>query len=868
MISVYTSSDISYASDASAPLSGTIAKNVTFDSTFLNLGNEEPVDLSRFANGSAVFPGIYQTSIYVNNVQVSNSNLKFKAQADNSVHPCITVDIIKNINFNYEALPSDFLKKNGSAEECVDLQKAIPQAQLNYDSNEQRLDIIIPQKYMLQTARDSVSPSLWDSGIPAFMLGYNLNAYTSHSNNVDYKSFYGGINAGLNIGSWYLRHNGAYNWTQDGEKKYDSINTYLQHDIPSIKGRALLGQSNTNGQVFDTLPFSGIQLASDERMLPASLRGYAPEIRGIARTNAQVTIRQSGQVIYQTTVTPGEFLIKDLYPTGYGGDLRVTVREADGSEQEFLVPYASVAQLLRPGASKYAITAGELRNDRIHGKPALYQGTYQYGLTNALTGYGGLQLSQDYYAIQLGLATGTSLGAFALDITQARTHLNNVTDEDGRHSTGNYMSGQSYRLTYSKTVPETNSTLSLAAYRFSTDGYMDYLTAMETRDAVADGLSPDSVWRAKNRFTVTAGQGLPDNWGQFYASGSLQNYWNKDGADKQYQAGYSNKYKQLSYSISINRTYSNFESAQNNYLLSFSLPLGYAYEAQTPQLRLDLTKDGSGRYGQQAAVSGSLGEDNQFSYGVTAMHANQGVGSSGSVNGQYRTPATSLSGTYSAGSGYHSASAGMSGAIVAHSGGVTFTPYNADTYALVEAEGASGARVSSYPGVYIDSNGYALVPYLDPYQLNNVSIDPKGIDFDVELANSSQKVAPYSGAVVKVKYDTKKGMPILINSTYMQQPIPFGASVFNSAGDYVGAVGQGGQVYARVAKEKGQLKVSWGDGAEMQCSINYQMMPQAKKSNTNAIQRFNTQCKPMTSGNGKSGMMAGISSLSSNKESS
>ncbi|NYA16578.1 fimbria/pilus outer membrane usher protein, partial [Serratia fonticola] len=134
-----------------------------------------------------------------------------------------------------------------------------------------------------------------------------------------------------------------------------------------------------------------------------------------------------------------EFLINDLYPTGYGGDLEVSVRESDGTEQTFSVPYASVAQLLRPGASRYSITAGEVRSDNLREKPALYQATYQLGLTNAITGYGGLQLSQDYYALQLGAAVGTPIGALAFDATQARTHLQNSTDENGRHQSGNSL---------------------------------------------------------------------------------------------------------------------------------------------------------------------------------------------------------------------------------------------------------------------------------------------------------------------------------------------------------------------------------------------------------------------------------------------
>ncbi|HFV9295498.1 hypothetical protein [Serratia fonticola] len=46
-------------------------------------------------------------------------------------------------------------------------------------------------------------------------------------------------------------------------------------------------------------------------------------------------------------------------------------------------------------------------------------------------------------------------------------------------------------------IVETNSNLSLAASRFSSDGYLDFMTAMESRDAVTRGDSPESVSRAK-----------------------------------------------------------------------------------------------------------------------------------------------------------------------------------------------------------------------------------------------------------------------------------------------------------------------------------------------------------------------------------
>ena len=74
-----------------------------------------------------------------------------------------------------------------------------------------------------------------------------------------------------------------------------------------MKSLLTLGESSSPSDVFDSVSFRGAQLASDDDMLPESLRGYAPVVRGIARSNAQVVIRQNGYVIYQSYVAPGAF---------------------------------------------------------------------------------------------------------------------------------------------------------------------------------------------------------------------------------------------------------------------------------------------------------------------------------------------------------------------------------------------------------------------------------------------------------------------------------------------------------------------------------------------------------------------------------
>lgn len=805
-------------------------KNVEFDPVFLQGFGGTNNDLSRFSAGSSATPGRYQVSVYLGEEYLSLQEVTFH-QTEKGVIPCLSPELLAAIAFNDSQLPEPMRQALNQPQPCSDLSALLPDARVTFDSNEQRLTLSIPQRYLRQNARGEVDPLLWDRGINSGFLSYGLNAWQNNYRGSSDNSLYASLNSGLNIDGWYLRHNGIWNHGL-GQDGYAALNTYVQRDITPLRSRLLAGQSNTSGVLFDTLPFTGVQISSDERMLPASQRGYAPDIRGIARTNARVTVRQGGNVIYETTVSPGEFLINDLYPTGYGGDLQITVTEADGTLQQFSVPYAAVAQLLRPGNAQFSLTAGRLRSELVDDHPALFQGTLQYGLSNTLTGYSGLQLSENYYAILAGAAVSTPAGAVAADVIQAATQL-------GKN--GSSMGGQSYRLSWNKTLTDTGSNLSLATYRFSTSGYMDFLTAMQSRQAVERGTDINRLYRAKNRATLTASQALPENFGQFYVSGSVQNYWNQPGSDVQYQLGYNSQYKSVSWGLSAGRAKTRTGSQQTTYLLSMSFPLGRSDGGHQPYVRMDWNRDSNGGNVQQATLSGNLGSSNQYGYSATASNDVRG-GDSGSLNGQYRSPVTSLNGGISKGAGYRSTSLGASGTIVAHAGGVTLSPYTGETMALVEAKGAKGAQVSGYPGIEIDSFGYAAVPYLNPYQFNDIQIDPKNAPEDIELENTQQRVAPWAGAVVKVNFNSQRGTPLLISGSFKGQPLPFGADVKNSRGERVGNVGQGGQLYARVKEESGSLTVSWAEGALGKCLLHYRI-PTSKGKKPGVLNEITGICK-------------------------
>ncbi|PAP30231.1 fimbria/pilus outer membrane usher protein, partial [Salmonella enterica] len=80
-------------------------------------------------------------------------------------------------------------------------------------------------------------------------------------------------------------------------------------------------------------------------------------VRGIARTLARVVVKLIGYTIYNTSVAPGPFALRDLSVADCSGDLHVTVGEAVGCTQMFVVPYQTPAIALHQGYFMFCLLA-------------------------------------------------------------------------------------------------------------------------------------------------------------------------------------------------------------------------------------------------------------------------------------------------------------------------------------------------------------------------------------------------------------------------------------------------------------------------------------------------------------------------------
>jgi outer membrane usher protein len=812
------------------------AADYRFDDNLLLGSNLAGGSLERFNRVDQVDPGSYHVDLFLNGQYATRTEVEFR-QLGEHVEPCFSKRFLRE---TLGARPSVKLDTQ-EQEACLWLSEQLPGSTWNLDTARLRLDLAVPQALLDIKPQGYVSPDEWDAGSTMAFVNYDANLYhstfagTGSGSSSDYG--YLGLNSGINLGLWRLRHQSNYTYsTYDSGSlsEWNSIRTYAQRAVPDLRSELTLGESYTEGNLFGSMSYRGVRLGTDDRMLPDSQRQYAPQVRGTATTTARVVISQNGKKIHESNVAPGPFVIDDLYGTAYDGDLDVQVIEADGSVSSFSVPYSAVPESMRPGLSRYSATVGQARQYG-DGKELFGDFTYQRGLSNALTANLGTRVAEDYLALLGGGVLATPYGAFGVNTT-----FSSATVENNQRKQG-WRVG----LNYSRTFQPTQTTLTLAGYRYSTEGYRDLGDALSARDASDQGESWDSSsYKQRNQFTLLVNQSL-GGYGNLYLSGSTSDYYDGKSRDTQLQVGYSNTWRQLSYNLAYARQQTvwyrepqndyahhiapqdnlqNGSNGNNSLTLSISMPLGSSSRAPTLSAMAARRSGDSSGSSYQTGLNGTLGAERTLSYALSAGRDSENQGTDFNASLQKQTSVATANAGYAQSASYQQVNGGLRGAAVLHGGGVTFGPYVGDTFALVEAKGASGAGVRGGQGARVDSNGYALVPSLSPYRYNPISLDPQGIDERTELVETERKIAPYAGATLRVEFKTLSGHPLLIQASLSTgEPLPLGADVLNSNGVNIGMVGQGGQVYARAEGEKGLLQVQWGERPEDRCQLPYDL---------------------------------------------
>lgn len=760
-----------------------------FNTDVMDVEDRGQIDISHFSRAGYVMPGDYDLMLNINGHDTREVNVSFLSSGKNQHNslPCITPTMI-----NLFGLKEETVKKLSwhdlKSKRCLN-EESLPGMTSSGDLSTGSLKLNIPQAYLEYTDPDWDPPSRWDDGINGLLLDYSLNASRNHTlskNSFDTTSLSGNGTAGINIGPWRLRSEwqaSRYNGHGYSSQDFDFSRFYLYRALPSIGAKLVLGESDLDSSLFDSFRYTGASLITDDNMLPPNLQGYAPEVTGVARTNAKITISQQGRVIYESQVAAGPFRIQEL-SSAVSGTLDVKIEEQDGSIQSFQVDTATIPYLTRPGMVRYKVYAGRPTDWKHHIRGSVFSsGEFSWGVTNGWSLFGGSIISKDYASGALGLGRDLlSLGAVSLDVTQSSA----VLPHEGKKL------GRSYRLSYSKRFEEIESQVTFAGYRFSDANFLSMNDYLDERYRNSDwgGVS----WgRQKELYTISVSKAFPKWNMNLYGNYNYKTYWNRPSSNR-YSLSLS-KYLDVSGWKNISLNITGYKSEMwgvndNGVFANISIPWNngnsLTYSGQNTTNGTTQTVgwydniDGNNSYNIQAGT----GPGNKTLASGYLSHS--GDSASSTVNLSYSE------GSYS--------SAGLS-----LQGGITATRYG---FALHPGASTGGTRLmidtGDATGVPLDQNGViqrtnfmgiGVLGDINSYWRNSVGVDINSLGENMEVTHPLTELTLTEGAIGYRKIEVLQGRKLMAIVRFSDGEYPaFGSTIWRGKLQ-TGVVDDGGNIW-------------------------------------------------------------------------
>ncbi|MBS3845846.1 fimbria/pilus outer membrane usher protein [Proteus mirabilis] len=783
-----------------------------FNIDVLDAEDIQNIDMSQFSIAGYVPPGDYVLTVFVNGQRLgAPRDITVLEQKTQTQAICIPADLLDSIGLKESVKPKVTVYPNS---QCLDL-SVLKGMQTVIDLPTLSLKITIPQLWMEYRDPYWTPPALWEEGINGAFLDYSANVSITEEKEGDKRTYLStNGTAGINLGVWRFRgdYSAIYQKKRGGRQSqeihdFDFSRLYGFTSLKKLASILTIGENYFYSDVFESWQYSGISLESDDRMLPPKLVGYAPEITGVADTNATVIVRSQNRVLLETTVPPGPFRIQTL-DSGVRGILDITIREENGEEKKFSISTASLPYLTRPGRLIYKLVMGKTRYDGHHltGKP-VFSGEFSYGLSNAWSAYGGTQFNSDYQATAIGIGRDLfSFGALSLDITQSFARF---TDKK--------IKGRSYRLNYAKSFDALRTDITFAGYRFAARDYRTLTQFMDQRRTGYDIRSP------KENYQIYINKYF-DNF-NISLNYQYSTYW-QDKPQTQYGLYASTNIsipmlsqQNANISLSATRTErdSGYQDDAINLYLTIPLYKGHSISFSESYSRIGK----SNQYSHRASYSGYSDRDN-YSLNVGYSHGEE-IDSQSSISGYYSRDFSQANLSANASyvpQQYRSVGASINSGITATTQGIALhRSANGDTRLMIETPGVGDVPLDS--GVIKTNHfGLAVIPNVNSYRKSTVSINTSQLPENIETLESTTDITLTKGAIGYRSLSVMKGEKLfaIISLNDGKKP-PFGASVRNADNRELGIVGEDGVTWLVGISSKEKLSVYWAGKKQCELSL-------------------------------------------------
>lgn len=661
--------------------------------------------------------------------------------------PCLKRPLLEEWGFRTVFLD----KASWDDRQCL-RQETLKASNINYyyDNIAQLVTIVAP-KTLVVDKQAAVSTSRWNDGINAAFVNYHANynwqkkgprnPYIEHSG-----TWYLDLDSGVNVGPWRFRYQNSVLQDAYGKRTSYTRNILLTRAIRPLRGKLQIGDSISSSSLFDSIGYRGVQLGSDESMMPDSWRPFSPWLKGYAKSNAEVTVSQGGLVIYKTSVPPGPFTLRGIHPPAADGNIEMTIEESDGTETTRVLPYSSMPNLVHSGNYTYHALLGRYRPWRGADDKQQPFGQWElsWGLPAGVSFFGGMIQSAIYRSYAVGMGkTLKRFGAVSFDVTQSRAEKpHNIVEW-----------GKVLRLRYARAFLNTETSLSVQM-RYHPAG-QKFRTLQQTIQEQSIGhLEPEK----KFYWEVYLNQNLREN-ASLWTTLVQQSYHNKWKKQTSWTLGYSDTLHDID--INVSAGYNKYPGDKGETEVNFSVSVPF-YVFGAPKrfshlkLNYEQTVGKNVTMNQGVSVSGSAFDDYSLNYNFGGQYDSDNMQTvHGNVSYQYNAGEIALSATN--GSGTRQYGADLAGSVLIHRDGITLGQTLGATPALVQVVDTPGIGVVNQFGVTTDRRGYALISNLTPWRVNRLSVDTLTLPNGVDLPLWESEVVPTEGAITFAKFIPVKG---------------------------------------------------------------------------------------------------------------
>lgn len=484
---------------------------------------------------------------------------------------------------------------------------------------------------------------------------------------------------------------------------------------------------------------AGLQAQRNFALRPDIVTLPLPGYSGSAAVPSVIDVYVNSAKAYSQEVGPGPYTINNL-PLFGSGTANVTVRDAAGHEIRTTLPFFASSNLLAHGLTHFSVEAGLPRLfygtlSDAYGEKPVASATLRHGITDALT----LEAHAEGGSGLVNIGGGIVLRAGVAGVLSAAA----ATSRVGEHTGVQLFAGYETQIGRINIYASTQRTLGAFEDLASVSaGDVSTAPALFRGTLFAD-VAAARVPRALDRVSIS----VP--LGRSTASLSFLNHIS--GAGERSRVATVSWSRQIGEGAALNATaFRTFNDRPNTgFVVSFTKQLGPGVSATTA------VAGEAGRMRVVADAAKPLGTENG-SFGWQ-LHDEEGRSAYRSAALSYRSPLGRFGGIVQQSDGSARGIAEFEGSIVALRGAIAAGSRIDDGFALVET-GAPGVKVLHQNRVVgtTDRNGRLLVPELQSYQRNSLSIDTRDLPLDAEARSVKQVVVPRERSGVSIDFRVVK----------------------------------------------------------------------------------------------------------------